>query len=54
MCTTCVPGARGGHKRTSDDMELKSWIVLWHHVGAGNRTHALCKSAFTDKSFLWP
>lgn len=37
MCTVYVPGAYGGQKRASDPLDIKSWMVLRHSVGAGNR-----------------
>lgn len=46
--TTRVPGASGGQKRALDPVELESLMVVNHHVdhvGAGNRTHILCKTA---------
>lgn len=35
---TCMPGAYGGEKRTSDPLDLELEKVISCHVGAGNRT----------------
>lgn len=37
MCTMCIPGARG-QKMVSEALELELWIVVNHHVDAGNQT----------------
>jgi hypothetical protein len=41
MCTICVPGALGSQKGEMDPLELELWMVVNHHVGAGNRTQVL-------------
>jgi hypothetical protein len=32
-----------GQKRMLDPLELELWMVVSHHMGAGNETQALCK-----------
>lgn len=44
ICTMCVPGAIGGQKGSMDPLELELWMVVNHHVGAGNRTQVLSKT----------
>lgn len=44
LCTTCLPGAHKGHKRTSDLLDLQLQMVACCHMCAGNRIHFLCKS----------
>lgn len=34
VCTTCVPGACGGWKRTLDPLKLKLQVFVRHDVGA--------------------
>jgi hypothetical protein len=36
MCTTCVPGACRGQKRALHLLDLELWMVVGHHVDAGN------------------
>lgn len=36
MCTTYVPGTLGGHKKTSDHIEIDSWVLVNDSVGAEN------------------
>lgn len=45
LCTTCVPGALGGQKRTADSLELELKMEMIHHVGAGNRIQVFYKSS---------
>lgn len=33
MCTTHIPGACRGQKRSSDSLELELWVVVNQHVG---------------------
>ena len=44
MHTTCVIGALKAKKKASDLLELELWMVVNHHVGAGNRTWVPCKN----------
>lgn len=35
--TACVPSVLGGQKWVPDSLELELWMVISHHVGAGNK-----------------
>ena len=37
MCTTCVPGAHGGHKRVCHPLEIQLLAIVGHHMGIGNQ-----------------
>lgn len=39
-----VPDAIGGQDRVLDPLELESWIVMNHRVGAENLACIFCKS----------
>lgn len=42
MCTLCMPGAHGSHKRASDPSpELEFQTAVNHTVGAGNGSRPL-------------
>jgi hypothetical protein len=36
MCTTCMSGAHGCHKKRLDTLEMELGIDVKHHVGVGN------------------
>ena len=36
---------QGWQKRALDPLELKTQMVVSHHVGAGDQTQVLCKSS---------
>jgi hypothetical protein len=51
MCTTCVPGAGGKHKKSLDLMKLKLRVVgatMW--VGSGNETLALYETQLFSRA----
>lgn len=43
MCTTCMLSVLRG-QRALDPLELELWMVMSHHVNAGNWTWVVCKS----------
>ena len=42
MCVCLVPM---GVRRPQSPLELEFWMIVSHHVSAGNRTLVLCKSS---------
>lgn len=58
ICTTYVPDAQGGWKKTSCSLEWQLWIVVSQHVSGGNWTHVFFnrtdKVLFTMKPSLQP
>lgn len=44
LCTTHIRDACGGEKKACNALELVLWMLVTHHVDAGNRTWVLCKS----------
>lgn len=38
LCTTFMPGANGSQKDVLDSLELELFVIVGHHVDAGNWT----------------
>lgn len=36
MHTTCVPGAFGSQDRVLDSLEMELWMLISHHLDAGD------------------
>lgn len=44
MCTTFLPGTRGGQERASDPLELVLEMTISHHEGSRKETPVLQKN----------
>lgn len=44
MGTIGIPGGSGGQKKAPDPLKLELWMIVSHHVDAGNQTWVLCMS----------
>lgn len=50
MCVTCVPGIQGSKKRALGPLELDLWMIVSHHVDAGNQTQVIRKINISHQS----
>lgn len=44
LCTMCVPDAHEGQVRVLDNLEIKLWVTVSRHVGAGNQIRVVSKN----------
>lgn len=45
MGTIGIPGGSGGQKKAPDPLKLELWMIVSHHVDAGNQSWVLCKTS---------